>query len=319
MLYDGKFDTLDAEVNTLLRSKSRFQGGDWKLYRFFGAVGRPFGGYGDLSDRSASPDVPFATDVRPPLSGSDIEAAWQRHLTVLRGWRSSRPKSQAAVIAFAEALTGYGWHARGGGYADTVTPDRARLFHERLSEAEHVLSEHRLTASRNPQFFCLMIDLAKGQGRERHELDALVKDAMALEPLYLHVYGAAARYLTPRWMGAPGDWERFASGISERIGGREGSIIYGHIAWQLAAMYGVRAFFSENDVSWPRIKQAFVDREAAYGSSPELLNAFALLAGFTGDQKVAREIFVKLGDEWDVTLWRERRYFDAYRKRAGVD
>jgi hypothetical protein len=161
-----------------------------------------------------------------------------------------------------------------------------------------------------------MLDITKGQARKREDIYALVKDAMALEPLYLHVYSAAARALTPRWLGEPGEWERFADDISRRIGGREGSVIYGHINLNMGRMYGVQAFFSENDVSWPRIKQGFVDREELYGSSPELLNAIGLFAGSAGDQKTAHDAFVRVGDNWDSSLWRERRYFDSYRQRA---
>jgi hypothetical protein len=315
LLYEQKFDVLDAEADGLLAAKSRFPGGDWKLYRFFGAVGRPNGGYGDLSDRSPLNEIPFVDEPVPTLQPSEIERAWQHHISLLRRWQSSRPDSPAAVLALADALVSYGWNARGG-WADTVTSEQAKLFHERLTQAEHLLSEHRRAVSRNPHFACVMIDIVKGQARRREEVYAVVRDAVATEPLYLHVYSAAARALTPRWLGDRGEWERFADEVSRRIGGREGSVIYGHINMQVGRMYGMRAFLGENVVSWPRIKQGFADREDAYGSSPELLNAVALFAGTVGDQKVAHDAFAKVGDNWDMTLWRERRYFDSYRQHA---
>src|ERR1051325_9946987 len=288
MLYGGKFDELDAEANALLKAKSRFPGGDWKLYRFFGGVGRPFGGDADLSGHGYG-KTSFGDEHQPELKAPEIEARWQEHVSVLRRWQSSHPTSQTAVLALADALIGYAWSARGGGWAYTVTDEQARTFHERLTEAKRLLSAHRKNVSRNPQFFCLMLEIVKGQGRQREEVYALVTEGMKVEPLYLHLYSAAARALTPRWLGAPGEWERFADEVSRRIGGKQGSVVYGHINWQVGTMYGMRPFFDEKDVSWPRIRQGFVDREEAYGASPELLNAIALFAGTVGDQATARK------------------------------
>lgn len=319
MLYSENFDKLDSEADVLLVTKARFPGGDWKPYRFFGAVGRPIGGYGDLSERSTMSDVPFANAVHAPLDESAVESAWQRHLSVLRHWHAARPKSSTGILALAEALVGYAWHARGSGYVDTVSNEQDKLFHERLSEAERLLSQHRSMVSRSPQFFCLMIDIGRGQGFHSNDVYRFVSAAMAVEPSYLHVYSTAARALTPRWLGEPGEWEHFANDVSQRLGSRDGSVAYGHIMWQIGMLYGMRAFFNENLVSWPRIKQGFLDREAIYGPSPELLSAFALLAVTAGDQKTAHDVFTEIGGQWDVTVWRQREYFDSCRKWAGAE
>jgi hypothetical protein len=53
-----------------------------------------------------------------------------------------------------------------------------------------------------------------------------------------------------------------------------------------------------------------------YGASPRNLNAFCLLAGSAGDRQTTRELFDRLGDDWDPVVWKERHYFDDYRKWA---
>jgi hypothetical protein len=139
---------------------------------------------------------------------------------------------------------------------------------------------------------------------------------MATEKLYPHLYSAAARYLTPRWYGDEGEWERFADGVANRIGGVEGSAIYAHIASEMGGLYGAREFFAQTAVSWPRIKQAFIDRDTKYGQTPRSLNTLCLLAGGARDKKTTREMFALIGDDWDPAVWLERRYFDSYRAWA---
>src|SRR5262245_60655067 len=105
MLYRENFDKLDSEADLLLATKTRFPGGDWKLYRFFRAVGRPIGGYDILIDGSSSSSV--ANKVPTDLDKRAAESEWLRHLSALRHWRSSRPTSSTAILALAEALVDY--------------------------------------------------------------------------------------------------------------------------------------------------------------------------------------------------------------------
>ena len=87
-LRERRFADLDTIAEDLLRTKARFPGGDWKLYRFFDAVGRPDGDAGDLSDRSITD---LARDgARLGAGGPDVRSdlGWQTHIALLRSWRS---------------------------------------------------------------------------------------------------------------------------------------------------------------------------------------------------------------------------------------
>jgi hypothetical protein len=120
----------------------------------------------------------------------------------------------------------------------------------------------------------------------------------------------------PRWRGEEGDWERFADKSAARLGGQEGSIVYGHIAWQISKFYRGHDFFDQNAVSWPRVKQGFIDREAVYGTSVRNLNAFCLLAGAAADRETTRKLLMRIGDQWDPGVWQEWKYLEGYRKWA---
>lgn len=173
MLYSENFATLDSEADDLLASKARFPGGAWKLRGFFAAVGGPIGGYDVLIDRSSSTDDGNGVSADPK---SASESAWLRHLSVLRRWQSARPQSSTAVLALARAFTNYAWLARGTGYADTVTDEHAKVFHERVGEAKRLLSQYGPIVSRNPEFCCLMITIAMAEGRASKDVQKVVSE-----------------------------------------------------------------------------------------------------------------------------------------------
>jgi len=292
LLNQQNFARLDEIGDDLTRTKARFPGGDWKSYRFIEALSCP-------EDGDQAPDE-----------------IWEQHLAMLRRWRAERPQSMTAAIALADGSVCFGWKARGTGYADTVTSEGWRLLQERMQPAEGILLD---VADRTPKtldWYRAMINLGRVQGWDRARVDALFEDAVALDPHYLHVYSSMARYLMPRWQGEEGDWERFAERSADRMGGREGSVVYGHVAWQISKYYRGREFFEKNRASWPRMKQGFSDREALYGTSLRNLNAFCQLAGAAADRQTTRELLTRIGDQWDAEVWKEWKYFDGYRKWA---
>jgi Domain of unknown function (DUF4034) len=304
MLSKEQFELLDRTAEELIRMKARFPGGDWKLYRFHGALGQ-----------ISSDDANDHGGVRSNEAGRpDSDDGWERHIGLLSKWRLAQPRSMTAAIALADAWTGYAWKARGTDYADTVTDENWRVFRTRIRHAEDALNEAKELTPKDPQWYCASIDLGRGQGWDRARVEALFRAAVALEPRYLHVYSAYARYVLPRWYGEQGDWERLADESATTLGGREGSVVYGHIAWQISKLYRGPKFYEQNRVSWDRIRQGFVDREALYGPSMRNLNGFSLLATSAGDKKTARELFDRIGDAWDPDTWKERRYFDEARR-----
>jgi hypothetical protein len=288
-LNQSHFAALDAMAQDLWRTKARFPGGAWKLAAFYEALGDP-------SDH-----------------GTASEEDWKKHLLLLRVWKVQHTPSAAPAIGLAVAWRNYAWVARGSGFSASVTDEGHKLFKERLKLAEKALMDVRSIASNNPHWHTALLAVALGQGWSRPGVEALFDEGVALEPLYTPLYTRMATYLLPRWYGEDGDWERFADEATRRVGGRQGSALYSYVAVHVSELYDGDTFFKENSVSWPRIRQAFVDREALYGASVDSLNTYALMAGNANDQRTSRALFVRIGEAWDAKVWEDRKWFDKYR------
>jgi hypothetical protein len=292
-LMSGEFAELEKTAAALTQNKERFPGGDWKLFRFYQGLGKPAGG------------------------DDDSDATWQRQMEALEKWLKAKPQSTAAHIALAEGYTDYAWKARGSGFAETVPEQGWDRFYERLARARAALIEVRAAPDKGPHWYSTMQTVALGEAWDQDEYDALFEEAVRNEPLYYHFYSARARYLLPRWYGEEGDWERFADASATKIGGKEGSILYAHIAWEMSRHFRINDFFSKNQVSWPRIRQGYLDREALYGQTVRHLNELCLLAGGAADRSTMRQLLPRIDGRWDEDVWKEKKYFDNFERWAG--
>jgi hypothetical protein len=80
-------------------------------------------------------------------------------------------------------------------------------------------------AENSPQWYLQMQGVALDQQWDRAAFDALAERALAHELGYLgyHYFAVAeSNYLLPKWYGKPGDTERYAAEVADRIGGDEG-------------------------------------------------------------------------------------------------
>ena len=111
----GDYTQLEKTAADLRETKARFPEGVWKLPSF----------YDGLNPK--------------PLCISTPD--WEAWFSKLDAWKAAFPDSPTQPVARAEALVGYGWEARGGGYANTVTKEGWKLLAERLAQARGVLEE----------------------------------------------------------------------------------------------------------------------------------------------------------------------------------
>ncbi len=88
------FDELEKRAAELLESKAKFGNGGWMIDTF----------YHSLRCRKEEP-----------------ESMWQLHSEIHKEWEKAKPHSMTARMAHADFLVEYAWHARGGGYANSVT------------------------------------------------------------------------------------------------------------------------------------------------------------------------------------------------------
>jgi hypothetical protein len=292
-LYGGNFDLLDNIAAELRTTKERFPGGAWKLSRFYIGI----------------------ADVES--EGTSSEAEWKTLIGKLEQWSKERSDSLTARVALAQAYTNYAWKARGRGYADTVTEESFRLFHERMDRAEKILNEAKKLPGKCPNWYVVMQAVALGQGWSLEKYNELFNEAVALEPLYPYFYYAKATYLLPKWNGERGDWERFAEEAAEKIGGKEGSMLYYCIVSNTSDYYSQSyTLFNEAKPSWPKLKQGYIDLESLQGTGNYNLNKICLLACLANDKPTAQAYFERIGNNYDPYVWKQERRFYNYKAWA---
>jgi hypothetical protein len=285
----ARYDELDGLAQQLQQQRSRFRGGAWRLHVFFGTL--------------SSPGSETATD-----------AAWTAHMAKLEQWAQSRPTSATPRIALAQTYLRFAWKARGHGYANTVTPEGRALFQSRVNSARSTLEQSAAYAENSPQWYLQMQNVALDQQWDRAAYDALAERALAHEAGYYYFAVAQSNYLLPKWYGKPGDTERYAAQVADRIGGAEGDAVY----FQIAAAINCCKSNQAPAISWPRVQRGFASLESLYGSTNHERNVMAFLAVGNGDVATAQQLFARIGNDWSESVWKTKANFDAARTDPSI-
>ena len=298
--YEGEIETLvarrdfaglDDAAENARSSRARVKGGVWKLYLLYDEVSSPSG-----KDNAKDSD-------------------WAERLALLKDWASKRPASVTARVALAECYYKYGWAARGHSYADGVTDAGWKSFGVRLDQASDILAEASKLPTKCPHWYYLMLMIARSQGWPKARARDLFESAIAFEPSYYHSYREFALNLFTKWSGEPGEAEAFAEASARRLGGREGSFVYFELASLIYCPCGGE-LSARPLLSWPKIQEGFAVLEADYGVTNLKLNRYAAMAYLYHDAGVAKDIFARIGDNQDPTVWRANGQFDYERQWA---
>ena len=152
------------------------------------------------------------------------------HLAELEKYRSEFPQSPAPLLAQGKAYINYAWEARGSGFAYTVTEEGWELFRTRIAKARELLEQSLELGAKDGEIFAALLLAARGEGRSLEETRAVLEEGIKLDPAYMRMYTAMTEYLLPRWHGEPGDVERFAVEMKDRLQGDIGLDAFAHIA-----------------------------------------------------------------------------------------
>jgi len=290
MLYREKFDDLEKMSGEFRKTKARFPDGVWKLEFFYNGLSSPF-------EKSAD--------------------GWKRYLAKMDKWMQKSPDSITAKVAAGEAWISFGMYARGGGYADSVSDEGWRLLAERIQKAYSLLAAKPSNRADDcPVRYDYLLSLAKTQGLPRPQFEALFQEAITFEPAYFSYYQRKVEYLQPRWHGEEGEWQQFAQEILKLDPEKEGKTLYTRaFLWPLWK-YKKFTSFNAPGVSWPLMKQGFIDAEKSFPGSPWLLNNFCKSACIAGDKETARELFRRIDNHPYLEAWDDRDGFEKWREWA---
>jgi hypothetical protein len=275
----NQFDALDSMAGDLRASEIQTAMGTWHLLCF----------YDDICE------------IPEPAS----DQAYEERINFLQDWVSHKPQSITARVALARAYKYYAWHARGNGYADTVTPEAEQFFEKRLRQAAQVLQEARGLTEKCPVWWDTMHYVAIGLGWPMESYNKMFDEAIAFEPDYTFFYNNKAIYLLPRWYGHEGDWQKFASDSADNEGGESGDILYARIGWRIHQRRIYKSFIQDAGYSWPRMEKGLEAIVKSYPNSVSAANELAYLSYQEGDCVVARPLFEKIGNKVDYGVWND--------------
>lgn len=286
LLTGRDYDSLDRLADELRRSKETYVDGYWKLWAFYEG---------------------FPPSKRAP------DEQWTARLGAILEWVKQKPDSVSARVALAEALTGYAWKARGGGYADTVTATGSKLFEERLAESRRVLDGANKLKTVCPHSFAVAQRIALGEGWGRETYEKLFAAAIQCEPTYGSYYFRKVLHLMPRWHGQPGDWEKAAEESANRIGGDDGDILYARIAWFVHDLGFYEDIFRETNLNGNRVKRGYDLMLKRYPQSLTLAAQLGRLAVVNRDPHTAGAMLERLGGKVDLEIWSSLEWFKQVR------
>lgn len=291
LLRERKFAELESIAEDFRSNKVRLPSGLWKLSIFYDGLERP--GYS--------------------ASGQD----WVVHFVLLNEWRAAFPKSATVRTALASAYTTYAWEARGSGFAKTVTDEGWQLFRKRLGQAEEIIAEAEAESLYDPHLAAVHLMVGKGASWPEQRHERVFNEAARREPCYPLYYFQRANWLLPRWNGRPGDCERFADQAIALNESCEGKGIYARIAVYLNR-YQDRDewFFDVYKLSWPTVHEGFAELERRYPDSLWNLNSHCSLACSARDWTAATELFQRIGDRWDGSVWGNEGEYQRWKNWA---
>ncbi len=283
LLAREQFHDLDCAADSVRSLKQRFASGAWKLHAIYRATQEP--------------------------KGHATEGDWNIHLKRMERWVKADPTSITARVAWANAYVSYAWDARGDGYANSVSANGWRLFNQRMARAQEILQEASILPSKCPEWYVVMLEIAKAEGWNREKESALFREAIAAEPGYYYFYRAQMSYLQPKWHGEEGEAEAFAEQAANQAGEAQGDALYFQIA--AGVVCGCDADTQLRKLSWPRIQKGYAEIEKQFGPSLANMNMLAYMAVQMEDSAVAYELFPKIGERWDEMVWKKKTYFDS--------
>lgn len=289
LLKQEKFKELDAMAAEFRSRKTRFPDGQWKLFHFYKGVAKP--------EKSS-------------------EDEWNGIFIQLERWSKASPESLTARVATAEAWLNYAWDARGTGLGNTVSDEAYRLYTERVRKAYGILQGISSRSGDCPHGYQLILRVGHNEGWERQRYSEAFKRAVAFEPGYHEYYVSMANYLRPHWHGAEGEWQKFAEIAVKLTPQSEGMTVYPLIVSGLWQKGNTWKSFEEAGISWPMMKQGFLDMEKNYPDSRWNLNMFCFYACLAGDCETARKLFERIGDTPYLEAWQTRELFASLRQWA---
>lgn len=283
LLLDRQFKTLDKMAEDFRAKNALASDGQPKLMGFYAGISK----------------------ANSLCRGStDNEAIWATHRALLIDWSKASPKSVVPKLALAKFESAYGWKARGGGYASTVTEEGWKLFGERTARAQAMLEKLESSAKDDPEWYATTLDVALEKGWNNERFDALYARAVKKFPYYLSYYFTKGAYYSAKWRGSQ---EKFKAFVEEVVAATEpklGQTMYARLNWSAQT----NAMFRNGQADWKRMKIGFEDMLKDYPDAWNR-NHYGRFACLAGDFETSRRQIDLVGKKIIMSAWEDDEVF----------
>jgi hypothetical protein len=213
------------------------------------------------------------------------------------------------VLYGARAVT-WAWEARTGAWARNVTPDRARLFLQRLAIAEDILQDVVRRDPSDTAAWTTMITVALGLSMPIDEKRRRFEQATAPDPTNVKAHRAMLKCLCEKWGGSHAAMHDFArtAAYNAPPGSRLGGLMAEAHAenWLLSgpnsATYYNSTFVLDELMLAAKMSVLHPDYVAQTGWPVEF-NYFAHGLSLAGAHSTARQMFEAIGDHVTELPW----------------
>jgi len=282
------FNRLEKMASKIRNEKRRFRNGSWQLENFYSAFERRY------SHQSVD----------------DI-------IQLLEKWSAACPNSVTPRIGLAVAMRTKAWEIRGGGYANTVSPNAWDDFKKNLLKAHDVLKEAEKLDARDPDLYAEWIYIAMALG-EIEDMNIAFQKGVAIEPTYFPLYYYYGFAYLPKWYGKPGQYHQIAVKAADSTKDKIGDSLYFLFACEMTHQVKDVNEFKESGFDYSRVKQGQKDFVKQFPDSldAETRNRLCFMACAAGEKEDARDYFMDIGDGWNEKVWRNSETFEKYKAWA---
>jgi hypothetical protein len=290
----GRFAEITELADRYRIDKSRTGGGLWKLSVL----------YSGIDDAINNETV-----------GDDLVPMFRAIDSKMQRWVALQPNSPTAHLAYAHAKMRNAWRMRGGGYADTVTPDGWKLFAAYVEGTRFYLEKTKAIAAIDPHWYEMMLSIAIYQSWDEKRFGVMFDAATAREPLFYQTWFAAVSYFLPKWRGDVKYVELFAQLAASKTAATEGAGMYARIYWYASQSQFGDDIFRDSLANWPKMKLGFDDVLARYPDAWNY-NNYGKFACLARDKKTTNELLRKIGKHPIPEAWGTRGLIEKCRAWA---
>jgi hypothetical protein len=184
-----------------------------------------------------------------------------------------------------------------------VTSQSRKDFKANLETAEAVLKQGEALAEKDPELFETWIQVGMGLNYSKKAEEEVLAKGVVVAPDYYPLYNQMVYYLTPRWHGSTGDIENFFMKAREMAGKDAGDAIYTRLVDNYLSEFNCHYIASGKMADWQIVDAGHRQLMEQFPESTLYLNAYCKTACWFKKREVAAELFAKIDDKPNYSVW----------------